>query len=598
MQLYKPGIIERIAGPVVVARDMLGAQMYELVKVAEAGLIGEVIRVEGDRATVQVYEETVGIKPGEHVERTGKPLSVELGPGMINQIYDGIQRPLPTLREIAGTFIERGVTSPALDRKKTWAFVPKVKAGQKIIGGDILGEVRETVLVTQRVLVPPDVAGNIKTIAKESDYKVTDDVAEVETQNGVVKLQLMHTWPVRKARPIKSKLASVVPLVTGQRIMDFLFPIAKGGTAAIPGGFGTGKTVMQQQLAKWADAEIIVYVGCGERGNEMTEVLETFPELKDPRSGQPLMARTILVANTSNMPIAAREASVYTGITMAEYFRDMGYDVALMADSTSRWAEALREISGRLEEMPGEEGYPAYLASRLAEFYERAGRVEVLGSESRAGSISAVGAVSPSGGDFSEPVTQNTLRITKVFWALSKSLAERRHFPAIDWLTSYSLYLDSVEEWYRTKTKQPWKDLRRDAMSLLQRDEELREIVMLVGPDALSESQRATLEAARMIKEDFLMQSAQHPIDSYCSPEKTTEMIRLILKFHERMTKAVEQGVSLQRILDLPVRHDIARCKIEPSEGFGEVAKGIEQRLEDQFRQLTAEAVSSEGSPA
>jgi V/A-type H+-transporting ATPase subunit A len=517
---------------------------------------------------------------------------------MINQIYDGIQRPLPTLREIAGTFIERGVTSPALDRKKTWAFVPKVKAGQKIIGGDILGEVRETVLVTQRILVPPDVAGNIKTIAKESDYKVTDDVAEVETQNGVVKLQLMHTWPVRKARPIKSKLASVVPLVTGQRIMDFLFPIAKGGTAAIPGGFGTGKTVMQQQLAKWADAEIIVYVGCGERGNEMTEVLETFPELKDPRSGQPLMARTILVANTSNMPIAAREASVYTGITMAEYFRDMGYDVALMADSTSRWAEALREISGRLEEMPGEEGYPAYLASKLAEFYERAGRVEVLGSESRAGSISAVGAVSPSGGDFSEPVTQNTLRITKVFWALSKSLAERRHFPAIDWLTSYSLYLDSVEEWYRTKTKQPWKDLRRDAMSLLQRDEELREIVMLVGPDALSESQRATLEAARMIKEDFLMQSAQHPIDSYCSPEKTTEMIRLILKFHERMTKAVEQGVSLQRILDIPVRHDIARCKIEPSEGFGEVAKGIEQRLEDQFRQLTAEAVSSEGSPA
>jgi len=598
MQLYKPGIIERIAGPVVVARDMLGAQMYELVKVAEAGLIGEVIRVEGDRATVQVYEETVGIKPGEHVERTGKPLSVELGPGMINQIYDGIQRPLPTLREIAGTFIERGVTSPALDRKKTWAFVPKVKAGQKIIGGDILGEVRETVLVTQRILVPPDVAGNIKTIAKESDYKVTDDIAEVETQNGVVKLQLMHTWPVRKARPIKSKLASVVPLVTGQRIMDFLFPIAKGGTAAIPGGFGTGKTVMQQQLAKWADAEIIVYVGCGERGNEMTEVLETFPELKDPRSGQPLMARTILVANTSNMPIAAREASVYTGITMAEYFRDMGYDVALMADSTSRWAEALREISGRLEEMPGEEGYPAYLASKLAEFYERAGRVEVLGSESRAGSISAVGAVSPSGGDFSEPVTQNTLRITKVFWALSKSLAERRHFPAIDWLTSYSLYLDSVEEWYRTKTKQPWKDLRRDAMSLLQRDEELREIVMLVGPDALSESQRATLEAARMIKEDFLMQSAQHPIDSYCSPEKTTEMIRLILKFHERMTKAVEQGVSLQRILDIPVRHDIARCKIEPSEGFGEVAKGIEQRLEDQFRQLTAEAVSSEGSPA
>lgn len=595
--MYKPGIIERITGPVVVAREMLGAQMYELVKVGELGLIGEVIRVEGERATVQVYEETVGIKPGEHVERTGKPLSVELGPGMINQIYDGIQRPLPTLREIAGTFITRGVTSPALDRKKTWKFMPKVKSGQKIVGGDILGEVPETVLVTQRILAPPEVTGTVKTIAKEADYKVTEDIAEVETPKGRVKLQLMHTWPVRKARPIKSKLPSVVPLVTGQRIMDFLFPIAKGGTAAIPGGFGTGKTVMQQQLAKWADADIIVYVGCGERGNEMTEVLETFPELKDPRSGQPLMSRTILVANTSNMPIAAREASVYTGITMAEYFRDMGYDVALMADSTSRWAEALREISGRLEEMPGEEGYPAYLASRLAEFYERAGRVDVLGSESRAGSISAVGAVSPSGGDFSEPVTQNTLRITKVFWALSKSLAERRHFPAIDWLTSYSLYLDSVEEWYQKQTQQPWEELRREAMSLLQRDEELREIVMLVGPDALSESQRATLEAARMIKEDFLMQSALHPVDSYCSPEKTTQMMRLILKFQEKMAGAVEQGVPLQRILDIPVRQDIARCKIEPSEKFGEVSKRLEEGLDDQFRKITSEYLSSEGRP-
>lgn len=598
MQLYKPGIIERITGPVVVARDMLGAQMYELVKAGDAGLIGEVIRVEGEKATVQVYEETVGIKPGEKVERTGRPLSVELGPGMINQIYDGIQRPLPTLREIAGTFITRGVTSSALDRKKTWRFVPRVKTGHKVVGGDVLGEVAETVLVTQRILVPPDVAGTVKAVVRESDYRVTDDIAEVETPDGRVKLQLMHTWPVRKARPIKSKLPSVLPLVTGQRIMDFLFPIAKGGTAAIPGGFGTGKTVMQQQLARWADAEIIVYVGCGERGNEMTEVLETFPELKDPRSGQPLMTRTILVANTSNMPIAAREASIYTGITMAEYFRDMGFDVALMADSTSRWAEALREISGRLEEMPGEEGYPAYLASKLAEFYERAGRVEVLGSESRVGSISAVGAVSPSGGDFSEPVTQNTLRITKVFWALSKSLAERRHFPAIDWLTSYSLYLDSVEEWYEKETKQPWRNLRGDALALLQRDEELREIVMLVGPDALSESQRATLEAARMIKEDFLMQSALHPVDSYCSPEKTTEMIRLVMMFYEKMAKAIEQGASLQKILDIPVRQDIARCKIEPSEKFGEVSKAIEERLEDQFKQLTAEVLKSEGSPA
>ena len=596
--MYKPGVIERIIGPVVVAHDMLGAQMYELVKVGTLGLIGEVIRVEGEKATIQVYEETAGIKPGERVERTGNPLSVELGPGMINQIYDGIQRPLPTLMEIAGTFITRGVTSPALDRKKTWRFIPKVKTGQKVVGGDILGEVSETVLVTQHILVPPNVTGTIKSTVKEGDYRVTDDIAEVETQIGLVKLQLMHTWPVRKARPVKSRLSSVVPLVTGQRIMDFLFPIAKGGTAAIPGGFGTGKTVMQQQLAKWADAEIIVYVGCGERGNEMTEVLETFPELKDPRSGQPLMARTILVANTSNMPIAAREASVYTGITMAEYFRDMGYDVALMADSTSRWAEALREISGRLEEMPGEEGYPAYLASRLAEFYERAGRVEVLGSEPRTGSISAVGAVSPSGGDFSEPVTQNTLRITKVFWALSKSLAERRHFPAIDWLTSYSLYLDSVEEWYEQKTKQPWKHIRQDAMSLLQKDEELREIVMLVGPDALSDSQRATLEAARMIKEDFLIQSALHPVDSYCSPEKTTAMMRLIMKFHKKMERAVEDGVTLQRILDLPVRQEIARCKIEPSERFDELAARIEGNLDDQFSKLTAETHGSEGPQA
>jgi len=575
---------------------MLGAQMIELVKVGSAGLIGEVIRVEGEKATIQVYEETVGIKPGEKVERTGKPLSVELGPGMINQIYDGIQRPLPTLTEIAGTFITRGITAPALDRKKSWHFVPSVNIGQKVEGGDILGEVQETVLVTHRILVPPDVAGVVKSIEKESEHVVTDEIARVETQKGLAKLQLMHTWPVRKARPFKTKLPSVVPLVTGQRIMDFFFPIAKGGTAAIPGGFGTGKTVMQQQLAKWADADIIVYVGCGERGNEITEVLETFPELKDPRSGQPLMSRTILVANTSNMPIAAREASIYTGITMAEYFRDMGYDVALMADSTSRWAEALREISGRLEEMPGEEGYPAYLASKLAEFYERAGRVEVCGSESRVGSISAVGAVSPSGGDFSEPVTQNTLRITKVFWALSKSLAERRHFPAIDWLTSYSLYLDSVEEWYEEKTKQPWRRLRKDAMSLLQRDEELREIVMLVGPDALSESQRATLEAARMIKEDFLIQSALHPVDSYCSPEKTTAMIGLITEFYERMSRAIELGVPLHKILDMPVRQEIARCKIEPPERFTEVANRIERNLDTEFGQLTAAAASSEGA--
>ena len=594
MSEFKPGRIDRVAGPVVVASGMLGASMYELVKVGNWGLIGEVIRVESDRATIQVYEETTGIKPGETVERTGHPLSVELGPGLINQFFDGIQRPLPVLLKQAGAFIRRGVTAPALDRKKKWEFTPLLSKGDKVTSGDVLGEVPETVLVKHRVLVPPNIAGTLKSIVPKGNYTLEDPIAEVETARSTNKLFLMHSWPVRSPRPNREKVPSDTPLITGQRIIDFFFPIAKGGTAAIPGDFGTGKTITQHQLAKWADADVIVYVGCGERGNEMTEVLETFPELKDPRSGHPLMERTLLVANTSNMPIAAREASMYTGVTLAEYFRDMGYDVALMADSTSRWAEALREVSGRLEEMPGEEGYPAYLASRLAEIYERAGRVKVIGrEENKLASVSIVGAVSPSGGDFSEPVTQNTLRIVKVFWALSKPLAERRHFPAIDWLTSYSLYLDSLENWYQTKIGPAWSSLRKEGMALLQRDEELREIVMLVGPDALSESQRVVLEAARMIKEDFLIQSALHPVDSYCSPEKTVLLMSLIMRFYERMKESTEKGIPLQRALELPAKNDIARAKIHPSETFNEFAKGLTARIDEQFQTLTKEIVET-----
>jgi V/A-type H+-transporting ATPase subunit A len=580
------GVIERVAGSVVVAGRMRGTQMNELVRVGEAGLIGEVIRVEGDRATIQVYEETTGIRPGEKVERTLKPLSVELGPGLVGQMYDGIQRPLSLLRNIAGDFVSRGISVPALDREKKWRFQPEAKEGQTVVGCDILGTVQETTLITQRIMVPPNISGKVKTIAPEGEYRVTDTIAELDTATGPTPISLMHTWPVRKPRPIRRKVPSDMPLITGQRIIDFFFPIAMGGVAAIPGGFGTGKTIMEHQLAQWAHTDIVVYVGCGERGNEIAEVLERFPQLKDPRSGQPLMNRTIVVANTSNMPIAAREASIYTGITMAEYFRDMGYDVALMADSTSRWAEALREVSGRLEEMPGEEAYPAYLASRLADFYERAGRVEVPGSDGRLGSVSVVGAVSPPGADFSEPVTQNTLRITKVFWALSSALAYRRHFPAIDWLTSYSLYLESLENSMRKQFGPDWMEIRRKGMALLQQDEELREIVMLVGPDALSESQRAVLEAARMVKEDFFMQHAYHPVDSYCPPVKTYHLARLIMKFYDRMLAAVEKGVPLQSIIELPVKEEVARLKIRPFEGFDLYAEELSRKIDSQFDQL------------
>src|SRR5215831_17545005 len=583
---FKPGKVARVAGPVIIAEGMLGSQMYEVVRVGSQGLIGEIIRIEGDRATVQVYEETAGIRPGEVVERSGKPLSVELGPGITGQIYDGIQRPLTVLFEKTGPFVRRGVAPSPVDRGKKWHFFPTATTGTKLVGGDVIGEVKETSLITQRIMVPPNVWGRLSSVEAEGEYSVSEPVGELETSSGPMPLFMMHTWPVRISRPFARKLPSDTPLITGQRIMDFFFPIVKGGTAAIPGGFGTGKTVSQQQLSKWADAKVIVYVGCGERGNEMAEVLETFPKLTDPRSGEPLMNRTILVANTSNMPIAAREASVYTGITIAEYFRDMGYDVALMADSTSRWAEALREISGRLEEMPGEEGYPAYLASKLAEFYERAGRVNVAGTEARIGSISIVGAVSPPGGDFSEPVTQNTLRIAKVFWSLDTDLAARRHFPAINWLTSYSLYLDRLEDWYKKEIAQDWTTMRKEAMNILQRDDELREIVMLVGPDALSESQRVTLEVARMIKEDFLMQHAYNPADTYCDKQKIYSMMKLILDYHKIMQKAIEENIPLQKVLELPVKTEIDRMRLTPADKFTDFAQNIEGEIGQQFKNI------------
>ena len=584
MSTFKPGKIERVAGPVIVAGGLLGAEMYEVVRVGDQGLIGEIIKIERDTATVQVYEETAGIRPGEKVERTGKPLSVELGPGITGQIYDGIQRPLTILFEKTGPFVKRGLTLPPIDKGKKWHFVPTSKKGASRTGGDILGHVKETSLITQQIMVPPNLSGKLSSIVSEGDYTVSEPVGELDSSKGPAALFMLNTWPVRTARGFRKKLPSNTPLLTGQRIIDFFFPIAKGGTATIPGAFGTGKTMAQQQLAKWADASVIVYVGCGERGNEMAEVLETFPQLVDPRSGQPIMNRTILIANTSNMPIAAREASVYTGITIAEYFRDMGYDVALMADSTSRWAEAMREISGRLEEMPGEEGYPAYLASKLAEFYERSGRVEVAGTETRVGSISIVGAVSPPGGDFSEPVTQNTLRIAKVFWSLDTDLAARRHFPAINWLTSYSLYLDSLEDWYKKEIAADWNTMRKEAMNILQRDDELREIVMLVGPDALSESQRVTLEVAKMIKEDFLMQHAYNPADTYCDKQKIHSMMKLILDYHKIMQKAIDENIPLQKVLELPIKTEIDRMRLTPADKFSSFLENTEQAIGEQFK--------------
>ena len=579
------GKIIRVAGPVVVANGMKGSEMYEVVRVGEEGLIGEIIALNGDLATIQVYEETSGIKPGEKVERTGAPLSVLLGPGIIGQIYDGIQRPLPKIKEDMGDFIKRGADVPPLDLSKKWRFVPRAKAGENVTGGDILGTVQETKLVEHRVMVPPEITGKLEWIADEGEYTIEDVIAKIDGRE----IKMYQRWPVRRQRPFREKHDPLELLVTGQRVLDTFFPIAKGGTAAIPGGFGTGKTVTQHQLAKWSDADIIVYVGCGERGNEMTEVLEDFPKLKDPKSGEPLMHRTVLIANTSNMPVAAREASIYTGITIAEYFRDMGYHVALMADSTSRWAEALREISGRLEEMPGEEGYPAYLASRLAEFYERAGYVSVLGSEDKKGSVTVVGAVSPPGGDFSEPVTQNTLRIVKVFWALDAELAHKRHFPSINWLRSYSLYLNSVRRWWEETVSKDWHELRRKAMGILQRESELQEIVQLVGPDALPAREQALLETARSLREDFLQQNAFHDVDTYCPAKKQYEMLRLILRFHALITDAVEKGVGMDKIRKLSVKEDLAYMGRIPNETFEEEFKKIEEKMEREISKLIEE---------
>jgi len=565
--------------------------MFDVVRVSEHKLIGEIIEMHGDKASIQVYEETAGLGPGEPVVSTGVPLSVELGPGLIENMFDGIQRPLEKMREIAGSNITRGIDVTALDRDKKWKFVPTAKKGQKVFGGDIIGTVQETVVVEHRIMVPHGVSGTIEEI-KEGEFTVTDTVAVVKKDNGEnVNIQMMQKWPVRVGRPYKEKLPPDTPLITGQRVIDTFFPVAKGGVAAVPGPFGSGKTVVQHQLAKWADAEIVVYIGCGERGNEMTDVLTEFPELKDPKTGESLMKRTVLIANTSDMPVAAREASIYTGITIAEYFRDMGYSVALMADSTSRWAEALREMSGRLEEMPGEEGYPAYLASRLAQFYERAGRVINLGSDGREGALTAIGAVSPPGGDLSEPVTQATLRIVKVFWGLDSSLAYRRHFPAINWLLSYSLYLDRLDKWANENVSKEWGTLRADAMRLLQEEAELEEIVRLVGVDALSAGDRLTLEAAKSIREDYLHQNAFHDVDTYTSLNKQFKMLHLIMNFYYLGKNAIEAGVSIKDLFEIPVRERIGRAKYTAEDQVDTAFPKIEAELKEQIEALISKEV-------
>ncbi len=558
------GKIVKVSGPLVVASGMAGCRMFDVVRVGAKKVIGEVIELRGDTASIQVYEETSGVGPGEPVVSTGAPLSVELGPGLIGSIFDGVQRPLNALRDMAGDYIARGLEVPGLDYNRKWAFTPVAKAGQKITGGTILGTVQETPLVIHRVLVPPEIREAVVKEIREGEFTVTEPVADLDVNGTVTQVAMLQRWPVRASRPVKAKMAPVDQLVTGQRVIDAFFPIAKGGTACVPGPFGSGKTVIQHQLAKWANADIIIFIGCGERGNEMTDVLLEFPELKDPRSGRPLMERTILVANTSNMPVAAREASIYTGMTLAEYYRDMGYDVALMADSTSRWAEALREISGRLEEMPGEEGYPAYLGSRLAEFYERAGKAVLLGDDERIGAISAIGAVSPPGGDLSEPVTQATLRIVKVFWGLDDRLAARKHFPSINWLTSYSLYDERLDEYFRQAAGESFPEMRKEAMAILQEESELNEIVRLVGLDSLSPRQRMVLETAKSLREDFLYQSAFHEVDTYCSQKKQYGIMDVILTMHHKALSALDAGVRIDKILSLPVRERISRARVTP----------------------------------
>jgi V/A-type H+-transporting ATPase subunit A len=579
------GKIKSIAGPLVIATGMRGCEMYEVVRVGQEGLMGETIKLIGDLAYVQVYEDTTGLKPGEEVVRTRAPLSVELGPGIITNFYDGIQRPLLDIKNQAGDYITRGINVPGLNPERKWDFNPVAKKGNELGEGDFLGEVQESKVIRHKVMIPPGVRGKLVEI-KAGSFTVDEVIAILEGEGEKIELTMKQKWPVRIGRPLKEKLDPEVPLLTGQRIYDTFFPIAKGGTAAIPGGFGTGKTVSQHQLAKWADSQVVVYVGCGERGNEMTEVLLTFPELDDPNTGEKLMERSTLIANTSNMPVAAREASIYTGVTIAEYYRDMGYDVALMADSTSRWAEALREISGRLEEMPGEEGFPAYLGTRLADFYERAGRVKTLGSEERFGSVSIIGAVSPPGGDFSEPVAQNTLRVVSAFWALDTNLADRRHFPAINWLTSYSLYLDFVKAWYDQNVDGDFQILRGKMMALLEKEAELQEIVQLVGQDALPESDRALLDVARMIREDYLQQHAYHEIDSYCSKEKQFLMLKIIRKFNEEVNKSIESGVGADRIGALKVKDEIARMKYTPNQDFSQRYEELIQSIDREFESL------------
>ena len=557
---YSKGVIRKVAGPLVIADGMRDDNMFDVVRVSDKELIGEIIEMHGDQASIQVYEETAGLGPGEPVVSTGAPMSVELGPGLIGSIYDGIQRPLDDIMKVSGSLLERGVQVPSLKRELKWDFEATAKVGDVVEEGDILGTVKETPVVTQKIMVPYGVKGEVTSI-KSGNYFVTDVVATIKTEKGEQKITLMQKWPVRKGRPYKEKKNPNKPLITGQRVVDTLFPIARGGVAAVPGPFGSGKTVIQHQLAKWAEADIVVYIGCGERGNEMTDVLNEFPELKDPKTGESLMERTVLIANTSDMPVAAREASIYTGITIAEYFRDMGYSVALMADSTSRWAEALREMSGRLEEMPGEEGYPAYLGSRLAQFYERAGDVVTLGKEGRDGALSVIGAVSPPGGDISEPVSQATLRIVKVFWGLDSALAYKRHFPAINWLTSYSLYIDSIGSWFTENVDKDWLILRQKLMTLLQEEAELEEIVKMVGMDALSAPDRLKMEAARSIREDYLHQNSFHEVDTYTSLEKQNMMMKMVMGFYEEAMDALNKGANINDLIKMPVREAIGRFK-------------------------------------
>ena len=581
------GTIERISGPLVVAKGMTGASMHEVVRVGEIGLVGEIIELDGDLASVQVYEETSGLRPGEPVTGTGEALSVELGPGLIEQFYDGIQRPLKSIEDASkSAFIARGITVPALDHEKLWKFEPRVAVGDEVNEGDIIGVVQETVLVEHRVMVPNGMHGKVVSI-ETGEFNIEQTICVIDDGKAKHNIAMLRRWPVRVDRPVARKLPPVTPLTTGQRVVDTFFPIAMGGTACVPGPFGSGKTVIQHQLAKWAEAQVVVYIGCGERGNEMTDVLREFPELTDPRSGQPLMKRTVLIANTSNMPVAAREASVYTGIAIAEYYRDMGYSVALMADSTSRWAEALREMCGRLEEMPGEEGYPAYLGTRLASFYERAGRAICLGKDGREGSVSVIGAVSPPGGDLSEPVTQNTLRVTKVFWGLDANLAYQRHFPAINWLTSYSLYTNKLDEYWDAKFDAEWTPSRVEAMKILEEESSLKEIVQLVGMDALSRNERMTMETAKSLREDFLHQNAFSDVDTYTSMEKQFKMLTTILKFHHHGLDALNAGVPMNKLFNLPVREKIARMGLV-SEKELEKIDALEGEMRDEIAQLLA----------